>query len=450
MIRIRLLWVACSAFLLLWFPCRSGAAQDRPSFLVIVADDLGWADVGWHGSEIPTPHLDRLAKEGVRLEQHYVAPMCSPTRAALLSGRYWSRFGLTGATNERVFRFDQVTLANALKEQGYATLLTGKWHLGSLPEWGADLFGFDHWHGSMAGGLGPWNHFYKRGPYIETWHRNGTRLTEEGHVTDLFADEAIRWMKQRGEEPFLLYVPFTAPHIPIREEQKWLDRVAHIEEPGYRHFAACVTHMDDAVGRMIAALEETGRRDETLVLFFSDNGGNPDARNNDPKYPPDNYPELACGGRNTPLRGKKGQIYEGGIRVPAFVHWPKRLEPGVFNPPVHVVDWMPTLCALADFKPQYDLRWDGINLWPQITGKAEPEPRRLYWAGVRHRTAAVREGDWKLIAHRGNNPRFELFDLQNDPNESNDLSSKHPDKVETLKSLLKQLAARDRDAAATD
>jgi arylsulfatase A-like enzyme len=416
----------------------------QPNFVVIVADDLGWADVGWHGGPYRTPHLDRLVREGLDLDQHYVSPMCSPTRAALLSGRYASRFGCTGAQNERVYPFGTVTLASALKAAGYETALTGKWHLGSAPEWGPQHFGFDHSYGSLAGGVGPYDHKYKQGPHTDTWHRNGQPLAEQGHVTDLITAEAVRWIEGRRDKPFFLYVPFTAVHIPIKEPAPWLDQYRDIAEPDRRQYAACVSHLDDAVGRIVAALDRTGKRANTLIVFFSDNGGT-QARNDDPKYPPDNYTPGRAHGNNLPLRGNKSQLYEGGIRVTAFANWPGKLNPGKFTAPLHAVDWMPTLCALAGATPQDDLKWDGRNVWSWLTGAARPEPRTLYWAGTGFRSAAVRDGDWKLFLNRQND-EVELFDLSRDPFEKNNLAAQQPERVQRLRAALNQLAARDNDS----
>jgi arylsulfatase A-like enzyme len=423
-------------------------ADAPPNFVVIIADDLGWNDVGWRSGRLKTPQLDRLCGEGVELAQHYVSPMCSPTRAAFLSGRYASRFGCTGAQNERVYPFGTETLASALHKAGYETAITGKWHLGSLPEWGPNLFGFDHSYGSLAGGCGPYNHRYKMGPYTETWHRNGKRITEEGHITDLIAAEAVRWIEGRGEKPFFLYVPFTAPHIPIKEPQEWLDLYADIEEPDRRQYAACVSHLDDAVGRIVAALDKSGKRARTLIVFFSDNGGTT-ARNDDPQYPADNYPPGRSDGNNVPLRGAKTQLYEGGIRVPALANWKGTLPPSKFNTPLHAADWMPTLCALAGMEERPDLNWDGRNVWPAISGKQPLEARPLYWAGTGFRTAAVRDGDWKLIVTKETG-KAELFNLARDPNETTDLAADEPQRVAALRELLQQLAARDNDSRARD
>jgi len=434
----------CLLAVLAFFTTAVSLVAAKPNFVVIVADDLGWADVGWHGGKFKTPNLDRLCREGVDLDQHYVSPMCSPTRAALLSGRYASRFGCTAAQAERVYAFGTVTLASALKEAGYDTAITGKWHLGSDPEWGPQNFGFDHSYGSLGGGVGPYDHHYKQGPYTETWHRNGKRINEEGHVTDLIASEAVKWLDARGEKPFLLYVPFTAVHIPIKEPQRWLDLYRDIAEPDRREYAACVSHMDDAVGKIVAALDRTGKRDNTMIVFFSDNGGT-QARNDDPQYPADNYTPGRAHGNNLPLRGNKTQLYEGGIRVTAFANWPGKLKPGRFIAPLHAVDWMPTLCALGGANPKGDLKWDGRDVWPWLSGSTKPEPRALYWAGTRFQTAAVRDGDWKLFLTRKSD-KAELFNLASDPFEKEDLAAKESERVQRLRTLLEQLAARDNDA----
>ena len=219
--RARILYFA------VWALCIHSATQvlAKPNIVILVADDMGWADVGYHGSTIRTPNIDRLQKRGVELDRFYVAPMCTPTRAALLTGRYWSRFGNTKASNERVLPWDTVTLSKALKEEGYRTSISGKWHLGSKPEWGPRKFGFDQSYGSLAGGINPWNHLYKYGPYSKTWHRNDQLIEEKGHVTDLLTNDAIRFIKEKKETPYLLYVAYTAVHTPFDEPAKWLDRV---------------------------------------------------------------------------------------------------------------------------------------------------------------------------------------------------------------------------------
>lgn len=229
----------------------------KPNIVFIIADDLGWGMSRFMVATRPTPNLDRLAREGLELAQHYVAPVCSPTRTGLMTGRCWSRFGVTNPQNERALPWRTVTLPKALKSVGYDTCLTGKWHLGSLPEQGPNHFGFDHSYGSLAGGVSPWNHRYKQGPFTQTWHRNEKLIEESGHVTDLIAAEAVRWIESRGTAPFFLYVPFTAVHLPIKEPDAWLRRVPDsIQGDVPRHYAACVMHLDDAVGRIVTALEK--------------------------------------------------------------------------------------------------------------------------------------------------------------------------------------------------
>ena len=418
----------------------AAAPRRKPNILLVVADDLGWADVGYHGSKIETPHLDRLAKTGIRLEQHYVHPMCSPTRAALLSGRYASRFGCLAATNSRVFPPGTVTLASALKSVGYATCITGKWHLGSKPEWGPNHYGFDHSHGSLAGGVTPYTHLYKKGPYSRTWHRNGQLVDEGGHVTDLIAREALRWIEGKREKPWLLYVPFTAVHVPIDEPERWVKHYdGKIDDESHRPYAADVTHMDHCIGQMLDALDRSGQRGNTLVIFFSDNGSFPGWRPSG-KYPGTHRP-MPTLGSNAPLRGGKSTLYEGGIRVPALAQWPGRLKPGELTAPIHCVDWMPTLCRLAGYEQEEDLAWDGGDIWPLLAGGTDkPGPRTLYWKFVRAQ-AALRHGPWKLVVRQGKPD--ELFDLVRDPCEKTDLAKRYPQVVAQLKTLLADEQKRD-------
>jgi arylsulfatase A-like enzyme len=426
-------------------------ADDRPNVIFIMADDLGWTDVGFHGGNAPTPHLDRLAAQGVELTQHYVAPVCSPTRTGLMTGRYWSRFGVTNPQNERALPWETVTLPRALKSAGYETCLTGKWHLGSKPDWGPNHFGFDHSYGSLAGGVGPWDHFYKEGPFRATWHRDEQLLLEKGHVTDLITQEATQWLSHRKDRPFFLYVPFTAVHLPVKEPEEWLARVPpNIKGDVPRHYAACIMHLDDAVGRIVAALEKSGQREQTLLVFTSDNGGST-AGNSDQQYPADAYPEGKLTGNNAPLRGQKGDLYEGGIRVPTIANWPGKLQAGKCESPIHVTDWMPTICELARHTPSKNLKWDGANVWPLLNGTAKREPRRLYWVAPGFRARALRVGDWKLIEHgSGDSSKIELFDLANDPNETTNLASQMPERVTELRKQLNETAQADRDAVAKD
>jgi arylsulfatase A-like enzyme len=447
---------ALLAFMALCRPSFAADAPPRPNILFILADDMGWGDVAFHHGNVPTPNLDRLATEGVELTQHYVYPVCSPTRASFLSGRYASRFGVTSPQNPRAYRWDTVTLARALKSVGYDTALCGKWHLGSKPEWGPQMFGFDHSYGSLAGGVGPWDHRYKLGEFTQTWHRDGKLIEEKGHVTDLITHEAIQWLESRADKPFFLYVPFTAVHIPMREPAEIVSRVPpEITEPSRRQYGANVMHLDDSVGKILAALEKTGKAANTLVIFSSDNGAYPTARNDDPLYPLDNYEPGPAGGSNEPLRGRKGDVYEGGIHTTALARWPGRLKPGKFVGVAHISDWMPTFCSLAGYTPEKDLKWDGQNIWPQLSGAEPLKSRTIYIAGPGFRDRTLRDGDWKLVitqpagAKKGAE-KVELFDIGGDPNEKTDLAAKRPEIVSWLHAKLDEISSADRDAEAND
>ena len=416
------------------------AADSPPNIVVLLADDLGWADVGYHDSEIRTPHIDRLQQEGVELDRFYVAPMCTPTRVGLLTGRYWSRFGNTKPSNKRVLPYDTMTLPKALKTVGYKTFLTGKWHLGSSPEWGPGKFGFDESYGSLAGGVTPWTHLYKTGPYSRTWHRNGELIDEEGHVTDLIVDEAVRFIDRPHKQPFFIYVAFTAVHTPFQEPDEWLATANHIEEKR-RQYVACAHHMDDGIGRILEALEKRGVMENTIIVFFSDNGG---TKGDDSERYPDTKSTTSVQGLNHPLKGWKMEVYEGGIRVPAIVHWKNRLKPGKITEPVHVVDLMPTFATLAGYKPAADLQWDGVDLNDLLSGKTDRGPRSgFYCKGVGGAASALVKGDWKLVVRGG---KQELYRLSEDPNERTNLAAKNPERVKDLLADLLAEQKKDNDA----
>jgi arylsulfatase I/J len=453
--------VACIASMMLLglgiaLTTEAATRSTKPNLVFILADDLGFADVGFHSANVPTPNIDRLAREGVEFTNHYVAPVCSPTRSALLTGRFWSRFDVTAPQNERALPWDTVTLPRALKTVGYDTCITGKWHLGSKAEWGPRQYGFDHSYGSLAGGVGPWNHRYKKGEYSVTWHRDDKLIEEKGHVTDLITDEAVGWIKSRGEAPFFLYVPFTAVHLPIREPDEYLKRVPDaITGDVPRHYAACIMHLDASVGRIVEALESSGKRERTMLVFTSDNGGTT-SENNDTKYPEDDYPSGRIPGNNKPLRGEKAQVYDGGIHVACVASWPEKIGPGKLKPskidtPVHIVDWMPTFCHLAGFESQQNLKWDGSDLAPLFDGGTLND-RTLYWVAPGWRARAVRVGPWKLIVDGKDaaKQKVELYDLSTDPYETKDLAGDKPEKVEQMQAAMDKVAQRDKDAVASD
>jgi len=449
--RVTFLWIALAYAVAVAAVTVQAAPLDRPNIVFCMADDLGWADVGFHGGSAPTPHLDRLAREGLELTQHCVAPVCSPTRTGLMTGRYWSRFGVTSPQNQRALPWDTVTLPRALKSAGYETCLAGKWHLGSLPEQGPNHFGFDHSYGSLAGGVSPWNHRYKQGKFTRTWHRNESLLDEPGHVTDLIAAEAVRWIESRGSAPFFLYVPFTAVHLPIKEPEEWVRRVPDsIRGDVPRHYAACVMHLDDAVGRIVAALEKKGCRKNTILVFTSDNGGST-AENNDLQYPDDDCPNGKLPGNNAPWRAQKGSLLEGGVRVPTVVSWPGKIKPAKNDGAVHITDWMPTFCALAGYRSDGDLKWDGADITRVLVDRATLPDRPIYSVGPGWGARSLRWGRWKLIVH-GENPsrKYELFDVAADPAESKNLAAQQPDRLGQLLDKMAEMATGDRDAVAKD
>lgn len=422
------------------------ADAKRPNILLIVADDLGWADVGWHGSQFKTPCLDKLVSAGVELDYHYVQPVCTPTRTALMSGRWTSRWGthVLAPSNLRAFPPGTTTLATALKTAGYSTYLAGKWHLGSRPEWGPNHYGFDHTYGSLAGAVDPWAHTYRKGPYMQTWHRDEKFVDEEGNATELVAKQVCEWIRS-NREPWFIYVPFQAVHIPIDapEQYKKIYDDANVSGnaarlDAVRRYGGFVSQMDAKVGEFVAALEETGQRNNTIVVFTSDNGGTPAIENGYAgKTPPLKMPVSS----NLPLRGHKGQLYEGGIRVPAFVNWPGRLAPRKVVAPLHVADWMPTLTKLGGYKSETDLKWDGQDIWPLLSGVVDKPVLRTIYIPMQG-ASAVRHGDWKLISSYKSNKQ-ELFDLARDPYEKNDLAAKEPDKMKELEKLLAELRKND-------
>jgi arylsulfatase A-like enzyme len=412
-----------------------GAEPPRPNVIFIIADDLGWRDVGYHDSEIRTPVLDRLAAEGARLEQHYVTPVCWTTRECLLGGRGTKTLSVLDRGSEpKALRPppDTTSLQAALRSVGYSTHITGKWHINSLePDRRPRKHGFDTSYGYLHGQIDPYlPHHYKRNN--RTWHRNDELVDEPGHVTDLLTDEAIRVIESEQQKPFFLYVAYSVPHYPLDEPEEWIAPYqGKIEDRWRRLFAACVSHMDHAVGRIVDALEQTGLRQQTLIVFTSDNGGQQSWKAPKGHYE-DRYEDHTTLGSNLPLRGWKGQVYEGGVRVPTLVSWPGKIPAGkVVTEPACILDWMPTFSALAGYPLQ--LERGGRDIWPMITGNASGGQRTFYW---QHGSKiALRQGDWKLVGNR-DFTRPELFNLADDPNETENLADQRPQRVAELKSLV--------------
>jgi arylsulfatase A-like enzyme len=429
----------------------------RPNVIVIMADDLGWRDVGYHGSEVQTPNLDRIAAEGVELDNFHSYPTCSPTRCALLTGRPPSRFGIRGPLQYRGDRglpAGAPTLASHFRGAGYDTAICGKWHLGMRRELGPNHYGFRHSYGYT----GPWIDSYTHlttdwegtRDGIQQWHRNGEPLKEEGHVTDLLTAEAVRFVTAIRDKakPFFLYLPFSAPHTPCQEEARWVDPYnGTIGSVSRRYVAAAITHMDDSIGRVREALRREGIEQETIIFFHSDNGGPGGGDNTRWLMPPRAY-NMSYGGTETlsdnrPLRGGKGQLYEGGIRVPALLHWPGRLKPRKLQAPLLVCDVWPTLAAATGVPMPVPSAVEGRDEWRVITGEATPTERVMYWADARNQ--AVRRGRWKLI-HFGpslDEGRFELYDLEADPYETNDAWKREPQTAAELRVELSRQVSLD-------
>ncbi|UCG57781.1 MAG: sulfatase-like hydrolase/transferase [Phycisphaerales bacterium] len=407
------------------------ASGNRPNIVFVLADDLGFNDVGYHGGNIKTPNIDKLAAEGARLEQFYVQPVCSPTRSSLMTGRYPIRYGLqVGVVRpwaDYGLPLQERTLAQALKEAGYTTAICGKWHLGHISsEYLPTSRGFDHQYGHYNGALDYFTHIRDGGL---DWHRNDQPLHEEGYATNLIADESVRLIERHDlSRPLFLYVPFNAVHSPFQAPQSYVDKYSHIKVKRRRLYAAMVACMDDAIGRIASAIEKRGMSNNTLIVFCSDNGG--------------------VGGvaDNGPLRGRKAQLYEGGIRVPAVAAWPGVIKAGtIVDEPLHIVDMYPTLLKLAGAELEQTLPIDGRDAWPAIV-EGKPSAHADILLNVTPANGAIRCGDWKLVYNGsvGANAAgskvtqqvYELFNLSQDPYEKNNLIEEHPQRFKELKHRL--------------
>jgi arylsulfatase A-like enzyme len=423
----------------------------KPNILFFLIDDLGFADCGFNGGkDIFTPNIDRLAKAGTVIDSHYVQPVCSPTRAALMTGRYATHTGVYTIVTPHAewgLPLKERTLANALKDAGYSTAIVGKWHLGEFkPEHLPMARGFDHHYGHYFGALDYFTH--KRGSDLD-WYRDGVQLQEEGYTTHLLRDEACRIIeKQPADKPLFLYVPFNGIHSPHQVPEEYLKPYANLTGTRQK-IAGMLSAVDEAIGRITDTLEKTGRGSNTLIVFSSDNGGPP---------PTD----------NTPLRGFKGSLWEGGVRAAAFAHWPGQIPAGARAPqPVHIIDWYPTLVKLAGGSLSQPTALDGIDIWPTLT-QGKPSPHDAILSVSSPTAAALRVGDWKLMLsaggnHKGDgmpakgnrgvekNPAPMLYNVAADPGETKDLSGSEPERVQAMRAKLDALlqnAAPPENAAA--
>ena len=411
----------------------------RPNIVYIVADDLGWKDVGFHGSDIKTPNLDNLAREDARLEQFYAQPMCTPSRAALMTGRYPFRYGLQTTVIPSASKYglatDEWLLPQALGEAGYKTAIVGKWHLGHADRkyWPRQR-GFDYQYGAMLGEIDCFTH----AAHGKTdWYRNNQIVKEQGYVTTLLGNDAVKLIDSHDPKtPLFLYLAFTAPHAPSQAPKEYLDRYKQIADPARRAYAAMITAMDDQIGRVIAALDKRKMRDNTLIVFQSDNGGPRSAQFTGEI----DMSKSTIPADNGPYRDGKGTLYEGGTRVVALANWPGHIKPGsVVDQPVHMVDMYPTLVGLAGGSLSKSKPLDGLNVWPAIS-EGKPSPRNEVVYNIGPFFAAVREGDWKLVWRATLPSQVELFNVAQDPGEKTNLADKNPQKVAELQQRIEALA----------
>ncbi|MCA9446018.1 MAG: arylsulfatase [Candidatus Omnitrophica bacterium] len=414
-------------------------AGEQPHIVHIVADDLGWKDVGYHGSDIRTPNIDSLARNGARLEQFYAQPMCTPTRACLMTGRYPFRYGLQTAVIPSAHTYglptDEWLLPQALKEAGYKTAIVGKWHLGHADRkyWPRQR-GFDHQYGPLIGEI---DYFTHQQHGVLDWFKNNEPLQEEGYSTTLIGNEAVRVIKDHNPAtPLYLYLTFNAPHTPYQAPQEYLDQYEHISDPSRRAYSGMVTALDDQIGHVLDALEEKNMRENSLIVFHSDNGGTRNAM----FAGEGDMSKVIIPCDNGPYRDGKGSLYEGGTRVVALANWPGHIRSGEVDGMIHVVDMYPTLAKLAGASTAKCKPLDGLDVWSAIS-EGKPSPRTEVIYNVEPFRAGVREGDWKLIWRTPLPSATELYNIAEDPSEKNDVAGDHPEKVTMLQQRANDLAA---------
>jgi arylsulfatase A-like enzyme len=396
------------------------AEQKKPNVIVFLSDDVGYGEYGFQGNkQIPTPNIDSIATDGVRFTNGYVAATyCSPCRAGLLTGRYPTRFGHEfnpgGAKDDFGLSLNEKTMADRLKALGYATACVGKWHLGRGEQFIATARGFDEFYGTA-----------ENSPFLNPPNFIDTRVSKEitavqddtFYSTDAYAARAVDWIARQKDKPFFLYLPFNAQHAPLQATEKYLKRFPNLA--GDRKiFAAMMSAMDDAVGAVLNQVKQMGQEENTLVFFFSDNGG----------------PTKSTTSGNGPLRGFKMTTLEGGTRVPFCMRWKGKIQAGsTFDHPIQNLDVLPTAVVAAGGKVDPGWKLDGVDLMPFLTGKEKSSPHEvLYWRfGDQW---AVRKGDWKLCANNIDGVKnVKLFNLKDDIGEATDLSAKESDKVSELK-----------------
>ncbi len=428
---------ALLAVLLLASPgCGAEAQTSRPNILFLLIDDLGFTDIGCNGGDIKTPSIDKLAKSGAKLSSFYVQPVCSPTRAALMTGRYPMRHGLQVGVVRPWAQYglplEERTLAQALRQAGYFTAIVGKWHLGHFQRaYLPTMRGFDHQYGHYNGALDYFTHVRDGG---FDWHRNDGVCKDEGYTTSLLGAEAVRLIEKHDvKTPLFLYVPFNSPHTPLQALPEHLRLYEHVQDKTRRVYSAMVHAVDEQIGRIVAALEQRGILENTLIVFSSDNGG-----------------PINLGASNGGLRGSKGSLYQGGVLAAAFATWPGHIPAGVtIAEPLHMVDWYPTLIRRAGGSLEQKLPLDGKDLWGVLTER-QKSPHEEILLNVTPGGGALRQGDWKLVlnGNAADDPdgkpaeakkkqgQVELFNLAADPREKTNLAAQESDRVRTLRGRL--------------
>ena len=427
--------VRLACVLSLFAPLLARAAA-QPNIVIFYADDLGYGELGCQGftQDIPTPHIDSLAKNGLRFTHGYVAATyCSPSRAGLMTGRYPTRFGheFNSTANTVGLRRDQTTMATRLKALGYATAAVGKWHLGNQPENRPTQRGFDEFYGTLNN-----TPFFHPTNFIDSRVSNDVQAVTDPnfYTTDAYADRSIDWIERNKNQPWFLYLPFNAQHAPLQAPKKYLERFPKITDEKRQLFAAMMASMDDAIGRVMGKIRALGQEENTLVFFISDNGG----------------PTPSTTSHTGPLRGFQLTTFEGGPRVPFLAQWKGKIPAGkTYDFPVMNLDVLPTALVAAGGQPAASWQLDGVNLMPYLTGANPARPHQtLYWRyGPQW---AIRDGDLKLVVAKGGSGSPELYNLATDIGESKDLAAAQPAKVKELQAKWDKWSAAQAPASAPD
>ncbi len=423
------------SLLLLLALCPLLCVAAKPNIVYFLIDDLGYADCGFNGGkDIRTPNIDKLAKEGAVLKSYYVQPVCSPTRSALMTGRYAIHTGVYNVVRPGApwgLPLAERLLPQALKEVGYTTAICGKWHLGEFQSnYTPTHRGFDHQYGHYFGALDYFKH--DRDGKMD-WYRDDKPLIEEGYTTHLVAKEATRLIReQAADKPLFLYVPFNGIHSPHQVPDSYTE--SYKDLPKLRQtIAGMLSAVDESIGQITAALDEKGLRQKTLIIFSSDNGG----------------PGPGNATMNTPLRAGKGTLYEGGIRVCSFATWPGKIPAGItIDEPMHAVDWFPTLVKLTGASAEQKLAPDGLDIWPVLTQGAKSPHEALLLPGMAPDKMALRMGDWKLLLNPSDKDaeeakgsekfsgKIELYNLASDIAEKTNLAASQPEKLAEMRTRL--------------